>query len=298
MTSTPLVSIGIPTYNRAEKLERAVGFVLAQDYKNIEVIISDNASTDDTLEVCERLCRVDARIRCIRQPTNIGPTANYRAVLQAATGEMYIALADDDWLDPNYVSACLEGLLSAPDLLLVCGTPQMYRGGKFSHAAAPTQLLDDSPSDRVVRYYKTVEENGAFHGIARREVLIDLPCMPNTMGGDWLWMASIAFRGKIATLPTTQVIKHLGGASAKWDGIVRTLGLPKWQARYWSEAVLSSAVLDIAWRSPVYGSLGPQGRLLLASRVAFTIALKWRIWRRWLGYLGQVLKAPTQTRRV
>jgi glycosyltransferase involved in cell wall biosynthesis len=284
MTSTPLVSIGIPTYNRAQKLERAVEFVLAQDYKNIEVVISDNASTDDTPQVCERLCRQDARIRCIRQAANIGPTANYQAVLKGATGEMYIALADDDWIDPNYVSACLEKLLSTPDLLLVCGTSQMYRAGEFSHTSAPTQLLDDSPSDRVVRYYKTVEENGAFHGIIRRQVLIDLPWMPNTMGGDWMWMASIAFKGKIATIPTTQVIKHLGGASANWDAIVSTLRLPKWQARYWSEAILASVISDIAWRSPVYEPLGRQGRVVLASRVTLAIGLKWRIWSRWWGY--------------
>ena len=62
-----------------------------------------------------------------------------------------------------------------PDFVLACGTSQMYRDGKFSRTAAPALLLADSASDRVVRYYKTVEENGAFHGIVRRKVLIDLP---------------------------------------------------------------------------------------------------------------------------
>jgi glycosyltransferase involved in cell wall biosynthesis len=290
MTSSPLVSIGLPTYNRSQKLERAMDFVLAQDYQNIEVIISDNASTDATPQVCQRLCSHDRRVRYIRQPTNIGPSANYREVLRAASGEMYMALADDDWIHPNYVSACLDKLLSSPDLVLVCGQAQMYREGKFSHSSVATTLLDDSPSDRVVRYYKTVAENGAFHGIVRRDLLMGLPWMPNVMAGDWLWMASIAFRGKIATLDSTQIRKHLGGASASWDAIVSTLGLPKWQARYWSQAILASVVSDIAWRSPTYAPLGTHGRAILASRVALAIALKWRLWHRWTCDLGQLLR--------
>jgi glycosyltransferase involved in cell wall biosynthesis len=290
MGSNALVSIGLPTYNRAEKLEHAMEFILAQDYRNIEIVISDNASTDRTAEVCRQLQARDSRIRYIRQRENIGPTANYRAVLAASTGDMYMAIADDDWLAPNYVSECLRGLVTKPDHVLVCGKSQMYRDGMFAYDAPATLLHDETASDRVVRYYATVIENGAFHGVIRREVLMSLPGMPQVLAGDWLWMASIAFQGKITTLDSTGIVKHLGGATVGWDRIISVLGLPNWQAQYWSEAILANVIPNIAWRSPVYAPLGMDGRALLAARVAKALAFKWRIWSRWRGYLSQLVR--------
>lgn len=288
-TSAPLVSIGLPTYNRAAKLEKATEFILAQDYSNIELVISDNASTDRTPEVCEALQRRDGRVRYIRQATNVGPTANYRAVLEGATGEMYMAIADDDWLEPNYVSSCLAALRADPELLLVCGQSMLYRDGKLKKPGSITRLLDDDATDRVVRYYQTVWENGAFHGIVRREAILGLPRMMNTMAGDWMWMASFAFTGKIETLTTTHVIKHLGGASASYANIVRVLQLPAWQGRYWTEAILSSVMRDI-WRSPVYEPLGAVGRARLAARVAMALAVKWKIWHQWRRYAQDAIR--------
>lgn len=290
MSDAPLVSIGLPTYNRAAMLDKAMQFVLAQDYRNIEVVISDNGSTDQTAEVCRKLSERDSRIRIIRQPENIGPTANYRVVLEGATGEYYLALADDDWLAPNYVSECLAYLRSHPDHALVCGKAEMYRDGKFSHPAVKTMLTDDSPTARIVEYYLTVSENAAYHGVVRRDLLMSLPPMPNTMGGDWSWIASIAFQGKISTLETTGVVKHLGGSTASWETTVERLGLPAWQAPYWTEAILSLAVSDIAWKSPVYAPLGVAGRAALAARVTLALCYKWRIWRRWRSYVKDYLQ--------
>lgn len=83
----PLVSIGIPTYNRAASLRRAIESALAQDYVNLEVVISYNASTDETQAVCEGFARKDSRIRYIRQVTNHGAVANFRNALSQPKGE-------------------------------------------------------------------------------------------------------------------------------------------------------------------------------------------------------------------
>ncbi len=72
MDSKPLVSIGIPTYNRASVLRRAVESALTQDHTNLELVISDNASTDETEAVCQEFCERDNRVRYIRQKTNRG----------------------------------------------------------------------------------------------------------------------------------------------------------------------------------------------------------------------------------
>jgi glycosyltransferase involved in cell wall biosynthesis len=105
----PMVSILIPTYNRAATLVEAVKSALAQDYANLEVIVSDNASTDNTDKVIAPfLC--DTRLCFIRQETNRGPAENWTRLLQEyASGEWAIFLASDDFfLDKSYISKAID----------------------------------------------------------------------------------------------------------------------------------------------------------------------------------------------
>jgi glycosyltransferase involved in cell wall biosynthesis len=143
----PLVSVGIPTYNRASGLKRAVGSALAQSYENLEVVISDNASTDGTRELCESLARSDPRVRYHRQPENRGPTANFREVLDRASGEFFMWLADDDWIDTDYVSACVGERLHDPATALVAGRAAYYEGSRPLFTEPPLVLdSDDRPT--------------------------------------------------------------------------------------------------------------------------------------------------------
>ena len=130
IATTPKVSIGIPTYNRADLLRRSIESALGQDYPNIEVLISDNASTDNTPDICWfYLNTCGSRIKYVRQPVNLGATANFSKVLEMASGEFFMWLGDDDWIDTSYVRSCVQELLSDPTLALVSGSPQYYRSG-------------------------------------------------------------------------------------------------------------------------------------------------------------------------
>src|SRR4029078_4573899 len=104
----PLVSIGIPTYNRGSLLHRSIDSALNQDFENIEIVISDNASTDETPQVCLSYAAKDRRIKYIRQTTNLGPTTNFNEVLKHASGVFFMWLGDDDWIDTSYVRTCVE----------------------------------------------------------------------------------------------------------------------------------------------------------------------------------------------
>src|SRR5450759_2852582 len=86
----PLLTIAIPTFNRAGMLKDCILSALSQTYKNFEVIVSDNASTDETQEVLKSFC--DRRLRVVRQKTNIGLLPNWNACLAEASGE-YIAVS-------------------------------------------------------------------------------------------------------------------------------------------------------------------------------------------------------------
>jgi glycosyltransferase involved in cell wall biosynthesis len=105
----PLITIGIPTYNRADRyLKQAIQSAVAQTYSNIEIIVSDNCSTDNT----EALVRSfnDSRIRYIKQSRNIGMLNNSNFCVEEAKGAYFLQLHDDDLIDPDFVSECMQAV--------------------------------------------------------------------------------------------------------------------------------------------------------------------------------------------
>lgn len=110
-----LVSIGIPVYNGQRFLRRAIDSLLFQDYKNIEVIISDNASTDKTFQICKEYAERDARILLNRNANNIGAINNFRLVLEKAKGKYFMWAAADDYWHPEFVSSLLKELDAHPE---------------------------------------------------------------------------------------------------------------------------------------------------------------------------------------
>jgi glycosyltransferase involved in cell wall biosynthesis len=103
------VSVGMPCFNRPELLERALGAVLRQTHSNLEIVVSDNASTDHRVEsLVRRLADQDPRIVFFRQLKNIGPMANFEFVLSQASSDYFMWAADDDWIEPDFVESCLK----------------------------------------------------------------------------------------------------------------------------------------------------------------------------------------------
>lgn len=259
---SPLVSIGVPVYNGQKHIERALDSLRNQTYENLQVLISDNASTDGTPQICQRVCNQDARFSYVRQPVNIGPTANFNALIDLARGSYFMWLGHDDWLSRPFVEGCVTKLAGHPDISLACGQAIYYQDGSESYRGVEVQLLQESAEERVVGYYSTVADNGTFYGLMRREQLASLK-MINIMGGDWLLIAAIAFLGKVVTLPSISVNRELGGSTESYRKIALTLGLPKWQAAHPHLVLALGAFREIAWRDPVY-LLGPVDRMRLA----------------------------------
>jgi len=102
----PLVTIAIPTFNRAALLRGCIQSALSQTYANIELLISDNASTDDTPKVLREFD--DKRLRVLRQQTNLGLLPNFNACLEAAAGEYVVFVSDDDQISPWLLERCVE----------------------------------------------------------------------------------------------------------------------------------------------------------------------------------------------
>lgn len=114
----PRVSIGIPVYNGELYLEEAIESIVAQTFEDFELIISDNASTDRTEEICQAYAAKDRRIRYYRNEKNLGPARNYNRVFELAKGEYFKWAAHDDLLAPEYLERCVEVLDRNPELVL------------------------------------------------------------------------------------------------------------------------------------------------------------------------------------
>jgi GT2 family glycosyltransferase len=105
---TPLVSIIIPTFDRPRYLQEAIDAALAQTYANIEVLVFDNGSLDETRAVGEDAARRDPRVRFRRNERNLGMSGNFNALASAARGEFLVAMGDDDRLLPEFVGRLVE----------------------------------------------------------------------------------------------------------------------------------------------------------------------------------------------
>src|SRR5215510_9331072 len=106
----PLVSVGIPVYNGEPFIREALSSILAQTYSNLEIIISDNASTDGTAAICQEYAARDQRIRYYRNALNTNVNENYRRVLKLSSGDYFIWAAADDVRPKNAVQDCLKVL--------------------------------------------------------------------------------------------------------------------------------------------------------------------------------------------
>jgi glycosyltransferase involved in cell wall biosynthesis len=109
----PLVTIAIPTYNRADGfLRQALATAVGQSYRNIEIIVSDNCSIDDTESIVRSFH--DSRIRYFRQDRNIGANNNFNFCLSQARGEFFLLLQDDDYIDADFLEACVSQMTLNP----------------------------------------------------------------------------------------------------------------------------------------------------------------------------------------
>jgi glycosyltransferase involved in cell wall biosynthesis len=129
---TPTVSIGVPVYNGARFLRRALDALLAQTFDDFELIVADNASTDATGAIAEEYAARDPRISYIRSPTNVGVEANFQRVLRAAGGRYFMWAGCDDWWAPTFVERTVDALESHPAAIVAMSDVQRVDEGGAS----------------------------------------------------------------------------------------------------------------------------------------------------------------------
>ena len=177
MNQHPLVTVFIPCYNQGHVIAKAITSVLNQDYYNLDVIIGDDASTDNTKEVVIPFL-IDKRVRYERSSSNLGRVANYRRGIQElARGEWYINLDGDDYYDnKGYISAAISLATEKEECILVFGRQKYLDAstGKISIHSPPN--VDRWTSGiQFLRHYVLLNE-GIPHMSALYRVKIARKC--------------------------------------------------------------------------------------------------------------------------
>jgi len=250
----PLVSIAIPTMNRRHDLPTSIGSILNQNYQNIEIIISDNGSTDDTPAYCRELAEEDSRVRYLRHEQNIGFMANWNFVLQQAEGKYFMWLGDDDWIEAGTISKYVDFLETHPDYSLASGTILYWQEGVCIREEKGLSFSAEKPISRSISYYSKVIDGALVYGLCRTKAAQRIE-QENGIGPDWHFVAAMAFQGKIKQFNTLAYNKVLGGNSSSYKKYAKVMNVPV----FWGNAPFIKIALDtigvILTKYPVYQDL-------------------------------------------
>lgn len=259
-TSRPLVSIGVPVYNGLPFLEQALASLRAQTYDPIEIVISDNASTDGTEALCRALAAEDPRVRYHRNDRNRGLVWNHRNALALARGEYFMFAPYDDHFAPTYVERCVELLEREPGHAYVFAETMLIdaTGEPIGRELARQRLTDPSTS---TRFWDVLVVQGGinFYGLARREMWDTIGDYVAVPRAERIMLAEMALHGTFGVLPADLYFRriHAGQITAMRR-----------------DRRKEAAVLDPS------RSRGPRGT------VAFIVA------EYFLGYVAAILRAP------
>ncbi len=251
------LTIGLPTYNGAATLPRALDSLLAQDLRDLELIVSDNGSTDRTPEICRR-----PGVRYLREDPNRGPTWNFNRVLGAASGApFFMWAADDDRWAPDFASSCIAYLDAHPEVAL-CGTRAAFvatDGRETGEIDPGCSALDRNPAERAASYLRSLDRNSVFYGVYRTSHLGSRR-LENRVANDQTLLLDLVLAHPIHTLPAVKFWRQVGGTSASVARISRVLGLkPRYPAPF-NRIEVFEGLFDAISRSPHVGP-AERGRL-------------------------------------
>jgi glycosyltransferase involved in cell wall biosynthesis len=206
--NNPCVSIGLPVYNRERYVAETLDSLLAQTFKDFELIISDNASTDKTGDICREYASKDGRIRYYRNDKNMGLSWNFNRVFALSVGKYFKWAASDDICAPDYLLRCVEILdrnpacvLCFPQTVIIDGF-----GNEIRRNITCLNLTSPYANERYKQFLETLSYwvrcvvPVAF-ALTRSCVLKETPLVGNYVGSDVPLAAELALRGGFREIP-------------------------------------------------------------------------------------------------
>jgi glycosyltransferase involved in cell wall biosynthesis len=199
----PRVSIGLPVFNGENYLEEALDSILAQTYTDFELIISDNASTDRTPEICKAYAARDRRIRYYRNETNLGAAKNYNRVFELSSGEYFKWAAHDDLCAPELLARCVEVLDHEPEAIMCYAKTILIdeQGEVIEYHHDGFDLRSPKPHERFRQFFHSSAWCHPVFGVIRANILKKTALIGNFASSDKVLLGELAILGKCYEVP-------------------------------------------------------------------------------------------------
>jgi len=210
--SYPLITIAIPTYNRVGFLAEALNSVQRQTYPNLEILVGDNASTDDTESLVRAASAMDKRIRYIRNPENVGMRNNWNMLLYEATGEYFLLLSDDDALEPGAIEKLLNSF-NVKDIVIAYSRVRFIDGQSRKGGLSLIGPSNESGRNFIINSLKAYRETYPSSVLFRTGMARKLGGFPDVGASTDLALRLIlATQGYIGFCPEALVRYRIHGA--------------------------------------------------------------------------------------
>jgi glycosyltransferase involved in cell wall biosynthesis len=205
--AAPALSVGLAVRNDPQRVRRCIESVLSQDLTDIELVICDNASDDDTVDTLDEYAREDRRVTVAVNPVNIGLHENMNRVLELARGSLFRWISADDWLEPHALSEAVRALEPHPAAVGVTSGFTIHSPGQAPRFELYPGEFPNSPDaarrfERMVWFFHAGDAKyDPMYGVYRRESLLRSGRIRPNERTDWLLTAELALTGPILHIP-------------------------------------------------------------------------------------------------
>jgi len=211
---SPKVTFALPVYNGEDLVGRAIESVLSQTVTDIELVVSDNCSTDSTEDICESYARRDLRLVYDRTEYNLGAAANFSRLPELARGVFFKWISHDDWVTPDFAEKCVPLLEADRDVMTVApilgvvdrqGTLVQSVTSYIGRSGWSTNRLDQYREMMTELAYCETHDDGLFmcayvYGLHRLSLLRKTRCILPFISSDYVLSAELALAGRLVEL--------------------------------------------------------------------------------------------------
>jgi tetratricopeptide (TPR) repeat protein len=213
-SNKPKVTIGLPLYSGGRMLMDAVESILAQDFENFELIISDHGSDPFVREIGDHWCKLDSRVKYVHTGDGIHYLGihNMARLIELSTADFFMWASYDDRMEKPFISSCLKVLEQDDAIALVYPRSKVFnQSGEYIGPGADTVKADsDDPYDRFIHVIWELQMCNAFYGLFRRRYMRKTRSLyKNCYAHDNLFLAEIALLGKIVQIADVLFIRGL-----------------------------------------------------------------------------------------
>ena len=208
--AVPAVSICLPVYNGENYVAEAIESMLAQTFADFELVITDNASTDRTEEICRTFADADPRVRYHRNERNVGGARNQAIAVQLSRGRYVRLSAHDDKIAPTHLEECVAVLEERPDVVIAfTGTVEIDKVGAEVRQYRGTRGTADTPSRRFRELIFRDHNCDTIYGLIRGDVLRCTRPMENFTDADRVFLCRLAFQGPFVSIDVPLFYKRV-----------------------------------------------------------------------------------------